>query len=82
MVIDAHVHIAIERDEKYPHCSIENVLQEMDRSSIDQCLVFPLVQCDIKENLLFVEKIKKYADRLIPMVCGGNVMRILKEETK
>ena len=68
MVIDAHVHIAFDQNSDYPHCTIDNVLKEMDRSGIEKCLAFPLTQCGVEDNLSFLHKIEEYPDRFIPMI--------------
>ncbi len=67
MVIDAHTHISIDENEKYPHDSLEDVIREMDRSRIDRCVVFPLAQCNYEENISFLKKTVDHPDRFIPL---------------
>lgn len=68
MIADAHTHISIDLDTHYPHDSIETVIREMDRSHVDRCVVFPLVQGSYEENISFLKKAKDYSDRFIPLV--------------
>lgn len=65
MVIDAHVHIATDKDEN-PRSRVENIIKSMNKNGIDKAVVFPFGAGLIKQAAM-AEAIRPYADRFIPL---------------
>lgn len=65
MIIDAHVHIATNKNEN-PRARVENVLAKMDANGIDKVVCFPFA-AGLEKQKILAELIASHKDRFVQL---------------
>lgn len=69
MVIDAHVHVAVNEGEN-PMSKPENIIKDMDKNGIDKCVCFTFSP-GLNNQKRLAEAVAPYRNRMIPLAYVG-----------